>query len=470
MRHLLRLSLLFFVAVLVQSCTDEESNRSAGHVQFTFDPAQATNGRVSAADFPAGSYLIITIEDNAGKEVLKRKTINLIKVGDDFISDPIPLPSGSYKLTDFWVASPDRVMLYAAPKAQSPLAEYVDQPLPISFTVAVDALQEEAVQVLDASESSPEDFGYVSFDLEVIRKFALSVFIPSTNGLILTTADAFILTKDLDTLKVQALEAKTNTIFWEADRTDSLQLVVMKDGFSRYTRTFTFNQLKDELNGSPLKIVLNAALTFVANIPDWAQGDFEFAFSTNTSYDPLTIHWGDGTSDFISAHHEYHHVHRYHQPGKYFVDVTGNLDAITELGFYYDNGRISAIDLRHVINLKAFGAGYMGVSPATIDFTHNTKLENVSLGYLPDLEQIIFPAGLKLHAADIGGPNKLSAQDVDVIIDMVYQAAIQHNIRDGYLNFMDVITNEMTGPPSPSSIEKARVLRDEYAWFVLPQF
>lgn len=138
MKHLVRLSWLLLVAMLVQNCTEEESNRSTGNIQFVFDPGKIAdpNGKASAEDFPAGSYLIVSIEDNSGHAI---HTLNLIQVGDNFISDPLPLTSDSYKLTEFMVVRSDRALLYAAPKAQSPLAKYVDRPLPISFTVTENA-------------------------------------------------------------------------------------------------------------------------------------------------------------------------------------------------------------------------------------------------------------------------------------------------------------------------------------------
>jgi hypothetical protein len=455
--------------MLVQNCTEEESNRSTGNIQFVFDPGKIAdpNGKTSAADFPAGSYLIVSIEDNSGHAIHTRKSINLIQVGDNFISDPLPLTSDSYKLTEFMVVRSDRALLYAAPKAQSPLAKYVDRPLPISFTVTENALLEEAVQVVDVKGSNPEDFGYISFGLDIVRKFGLSVFIPDDNSLSLTTAEAFLIMDD-DTVHVQDLDAKVNTILFEEDPDDSVELVVIKDGYSKYVKMFTFNQLKDELDGNPLTVVFTQALTFTVDLPDWGGTEFNFAFNITVLHVPVIIHWGDGTSDVLSTN-ESHYSHAYDGPGKYFVDVTGDLNVIEGLGFYYDDGRFTKIDLQHLKNLQSFGAGYMGTSPSVIDFSQNKKLEVALLGYLPELERVIFPAGVKLYGVDIGGPNKLTAQDVNEVIDLVYQSAVLNGIYDGYFSVSNPVTNELTGPPSPESIAKLVTLRDTYAWQINPQ-
>ncbi|HEY9045178.1 MAG TPA: hypothetical protein VIN08_04750 [Ohtaekwangia sp.] len=470
MRHLIRLSWLLCAVMLVHSCTEEENQSSVtGTVQFAFDPGKAIapHGRV-ASDFPAGSYLIVSIADQSGRAILTRETINLVQAGNGYISDPIVLKSGNYNLTDFWVVGPGRVMLYAAPKAQSNFASLVDRPLPFAFHVSGNTLVQEAVQVVDVHESNPEDFGYVSFPVDVVRKFAVSVFIPDDNsGLTLTNAQAFIV-DDSDTIHIHDLEAKTNTIPFEENPDDTLQLVIGKDGYSRYAKIFTYNQLKDELDGSPLVVVLKPALTFVADVPGWIDPPSPYVFDLNQTTGSFTIDWGDGSIELVTEWG--HQLHTYTKSGRYFVSVTGDLKNIVDQRFFYDDARFTRVDLRHLTGMVYFGAGYMGVSPSVFDFSHNTKLEYIWLGALPLWEETIFPAGLKLQGLEIDGPNRLTTEDVDAAIDVLYQSVTHYGTQSGYFSYINVVTNEVVGPPSPGGYAKLATLRDEYYWQIFPGF
>lgn len=468
MRHFINFSLLFFVAVFSQGCKEEDNNPRAGtgNIQFVFDQA-GIDGLIQSENFPDGTHLIVSIQKSDGSAVLTRKEVTLVQDGDKFISDPVPLPAGSYELTDFWVVGSGRVM-FAAPRTLSPLAELVNQPLPFSFVVTNPVLMKQVVQAIDVSASEPADFGYVSFGLDVIRRFGLSVFIPQDDGLALTTGEAFILHNN-DTLHVHSLAAQINTIVFEEEPDDTFELVVIKDGYSRYARKFTFNQLKVELKRNPVIAVLAPALTLVADVRDYGVPPF-FAINIGSYEGSLSIGWGDGSSEILSTPVSENVTHEYEKPGRYFVSVSGDLKKVYDIGLFYDDGRFTRIDLQHVTELTSFRAGYMGISPSVIDFTNNMKLEAFTLDYLPQLGEVIIPDGLKLRVASIGGLNMLTTQDVDGVIDVVYQSATHFNVQEGYFGIASVMQGEMTGPPSAASVAKLATLRDVYSWDVQPDF
>lgn len=467
MRHFITFTLLFLVAVFLQGCKEEDNNLTGnGDIQFVLDPT-GIDGQVQSEDLPEGAYLIVSIQKADGSAVSTRKEVSLVQHGDKLISDPVALPVGDYKLTDFWVVGSGGVM-YATPRALSHLAEWVDRPLPFSFAVTNEVLMKEVVQAIDVSASNPADLGYVSFGLDVIRRFGLSVFIPEDDGLALTSGEAFIL-RDDDTLHIHSLAAQVNTIIFEEEPDESLELVVIKDGYGRYARAFTFNQLKAELKGNPVTAVLAPALTLVADVPDYVAGS-SYNFSVAAPEGSLTIDWGDGSSEILPVEANHILEHNYEQEGRYFISIKGDLETVIGLGFVADHSRITRIDLQHLTELNFFAMAETGISPSVMDFTNNKKLQDVTLVYMPELEQIILPAGLELKALDIVGPNNLTTHDMDGVIDIVYQSALQYNTQDGYFQLHDLFTNEMVGPPSAAGLVKLAILRDEYSWFVKPDF
>jgi hypothetical protein len=463
MKDLMKLSWLLFVALCLQTCIEEEPSRSKGNVQFTFEARKmpgAEGGRTRSEEFPAGSYLIVSITDKDGEAVLTREAVALYQVGNQFISDVVVLETGEYSLTDFWVADPNRVMLYAAPKAASPLSLLVDRPLPFSFVVTENFVLEEPVQVVSVGENTPEDFGYPSFRIEVATRFQLAVFIPGDDGPTLTWAQSMILDANQDTLSIQWLEELTNTLYLKGNPNDTFELVVIKDGYARYSRKFTYAGLARELKAKPLKVSLQPALTFVANL-NYSDGPVYYVFRQNTDSVNLSIDWGDGTSG-----HALEHV--YEKGRSYYVSITGDLTAIKELSFFYDDSRFNQIDLRHLTELRHFDSGYMGMGPVVLDFNDNKKLESIGASYMPDLAHILLPPGLKLRYVNISGPNKLTSSDVDHIISYTYGSAVSNNLRDGFFGILNILTSELTGPPSSASLEKLETLRDDYGWTLYP--
>src|SRR5688572_1281465 len=136
MKYLKISLLIFIVSATLQMCREEDERITPGKVQFSFNAKSNgnANGRTQD-DFPAGSYLLVSMENSSGVEIFNKERMDLLTMGDGYISHPVELNPGSYEVTEFLVVSPYNEVLYATPKAGSPLASLVEHPLPISFSV-----------------------------------------------------------------------------------------------------------------------------------------------------------------------------------------------------------------------------------------------------------------------------------------------------------------------------------------------
>lgn len=468
MQILRRTLLLLIAAVLAYSCADEnESPRYTGEIQFSFNPdATIKPGGRTAADFPDGSYLIVTIQSISGAPVFTRERVDLLRVGDEYIGEPLPVPEGDFRLTDFWVVSPTRVLLYAAPKEGSPLADLVDDPLPQTFSVNKDQLSNVGVQVIDVSDSSPQDFGYVSFDLDVIRKFQISVFTTGDDGLTLSSATATLL-DGIDTLQLESLEAKVNTFVFTENPDDTITLAVTKPGYTRYARKVTFNQLKEELDGDPLTVVLSPAVTFVAD----ATSAWNYSIRVTGPSGEITIDWGDGTSGIYNLDTFDAQEHHYAYSGKYFVSITGDLTNVTDFYSFYGGGpMVDHIDVSLLTEMVDIRIG-LTISPPSIDLTKNKKLTGLMLIGNNMGEILIAPDNI-LRTVSIDGPNNFTTASLDAFVNTLYQSVVESGRTEGYISlyaiWYEYEDDTMIGPPSAEALTKLRSLRDDYGWTIAP--
>jgi hypothetical protein len=470
MQILRRTLLLLIAAVLAHSCADEnESPRYTGEIQFSFNPNETIkpDGRI-AADFPDGSYLIVTIQRAGGTPVFTRERVELVRVGDEYIGEPLAIPEGNFKLTDFWVVSPTRVLLYAAPKEGAPLADLVDDPLPQTFSVSKDQLSNVGVQVIDVTGSSPQDFGYVSFEFDIIRKLQISVFTTSESGLTLSPATVTLL-DGIDTLQLEALEAKVNTIAFTQNPDDTVTLAITKPGYARYARKVTFNQLKEELDGDPLTVVLAPAVTFVA-LSDITNA-LDYSIRVSGPSGEITIDWGDGTSGIYSLDTDDAQEHDYAHSGKYFVSITGDLTSVTDFYSFYGGGpMVDHIDVSQLTEMVDIRIG-LTVSPPSIDLTKNKKLTGLMLIGNNMSEILIAPDNI-LQTVSIDGPNNFTTASLDAFVNVLYQSVVESDRTEGYISlyalWYETGNDSMIGPPSEEALTKLRSLRDDYGWAISP--
>jgi hypothetical protein len=286
-------SILFLVLCFAtSSCKKDAGSTSAGQVEFTLvlDNPQSSLKSISdttdtSTNSGTASAIIVTIVDASGNVVKNSEKIDLYSMSGSYITQPISLVSGSYKLTRFLVLDATNKVLYASPVTGSVKAGLVQQPLPIAFSTQTNAVTKLVPEVLVAKGSTPENFGYATFSFSVVQTFDFLVgafiYNESLKNYQLTSATISVLRDSTvnDSLKVYSgqLSAQTNstnvTVYDSLgvtnkitlpERYSSYKLVITKAGYKTYSKSFSKAELKLHLRGAdkgPLVIVLEPVTT-----------------------------------------------------------------------------------------------------------------------------------------------------------------------------------------------------------------
>ena len=130
-----QLFLFLFASILFQSCShDEFIAPGTPTVQFAFDLEE-----FSSTDLPAGSSVVLSINKASGEAALTDHAVSIHSYEDGFITEPIPLASNRYFVTEFMVVH-DGVALYVTPKRGSRFSDRVDTPLSRDIVMRDDAV------------------------------------------------------------------------------------------------------------------------------------------------------------------------------------------------------------------------------------------------------------------------------------------------------------------------------------------
>lgn len=473
---------LILLAFLLQTCRDDDPVNT-GNVQFTFSASSLGNaGGKTSSDLTDGAVLVISISKSNGDPIHTLQELTLLKFGDQFISSPLALPQGNYAITDFLVANADHEVLYATPKEDSPLASLVEHPLPIAFGVSENEITNLEVQVVSVNAHLAEEFGYVSFSINIVptEAFKLSVFIPGENSTLeFSEAQAYILQGE-DTIAAQYLSPTVNSILLDAPLTDSFTLVLIAPSYKKYSRTFTIDEFNIETQGNdyPLTVTLTPALTFTMTLMGTAVSDFDFLLSPALYYPgdaALNIDWGDGISEEVQYDSDGYGTglaHTYSTPGgTFFISVSGDLELMERLNLSYSN--ISDISLRYLPELKEFAMSAAG-TPPTVDLSHNPKLVWVNFLITQSLTSLDISNNTSIKQLMLLCNNDFTTESVDLVIHNILRNARDFGVTDGVLTIQmctDSGANEpyFIGPPSSIGMEELRELRDTYGWLIYPQ-
>lgn len=467
---------LVLLGATLQHCVEEGQDLNPLTVQFTcMLSGQSPEGGRQHAEEP--TTLRISLEDNDGNVVFTLKEIQLLKLGDAYITEPLELLQGYYRITDFLLVAGNQVQ-YATPRRDSPLAGSVNSPLPFGLWVSKGRSLTVAMEVIDVTQQVPEDFGYASFFINVMNLFDIAVFTTSEQGYLLTDAKVRIL-KNGEVVKLPiglpaewTTNFQTRQISFPGNPDDTYLLEVKREGYATYRKWFVPRELKASLGNLPLKVYLvPAVFTMLAYAYTVNPNSHNFSFFITGHSGIIKVDWGDGTSDTynispssIQLDHSYPSAYTY-----YPISVTGDLDMITGFSAFYQNGGLNTINVQGLTELKEFSMG-LNFSPKVIDLSHNAKLESVWLPALIDLENLILPTDGIYTFVSISGPNKFSAAAVDKIVDVVYKSVVKNNRQGEFTLSTNWIPEEATllGPPSAESLVKLRRLRDEYNWVIFP--
>jgi len=272
------LAFLVFFSCNSPSGSGSKSNGAgfqAGKVQFQFSNTSfATNAQRNISAYqlrnveptPAAFSLLVGISDSSGTVIYEAKKLYLYNLAGGYISEPLPLKTGTFNLTMFMVLDEANNVIYASPLAGSPSAHFVVNPLPLAFSVFKDTVTTMSPEVLSVGASTAKDFGYTTFSFNIVQTvdFLVAVFVPTTNNFELTTANITIVSNSV-TLFSGPLAALTNAIKLNNVSTD-YSITITKTGYTNYTATFTKAQIQDFYN-VPLVVILMPVVLPVGPIP-----------------------------------------------------------------------------------------------------------------------------------------------------------------------------------------------------------
>jgi len=459
--HLIPVILLLFV---FQQCSQDEAPATEKtKVTFSLSSSDLSSGRSKSYSLDDVTTVVANLQ--SGGTVISQR-INLTKFGDTYATDPVELAPGTYTLTDFFLENDSSSVLFATPHSGSPLAPIVKHPLSINFNVVSGKNTTVAMEVVPVDSHSPEDFGYESFTVQVARPLSVAVF--TTEGSAkLASAKAYIL-HGADTVSKYSLGAKVNLISFKLDPEETYQLVIIKDGFTRYIKTFIYNNLIDELNGLALKAYLAPAFSFNSNVT-WRDYKIDgLALQLySTSEVLLHIEWGDGTSQDITISGDEYGDYIYHDypnaTATYYTTISGDVNKIKEVDGAGSEVIIQNMNFEHLPELT--GINFFQSGPDAVDLHKNTKMEYIVFGG----NQLVLPEHNKLKIVVVWGT--ALAPSLDYIIDNVYQNAVAGNISGGQFYYAlspDSDEEIPLGTPSDESILKLQDLMYGRGWMVGP--
>lgn len=458
---------LFSALILgIQSCDDGSPQLAKSKVQFSMNPVIASHGRVKDGGLPENARLMISIKSRLGTPVFTNHEIQVLK-GEGYIADLLELMPGNYVITDFMVVD-DGEVLNATPKSESPFGEFVMHSLPYNFSVTENSVAEVNMQVIDARNEKPEAFGYTSF--KVSKANTLS-FIVSNGGQTSLRGATAELRQGKQLISTFSVRHGMNKIVVEGDP-DAMYTLSVYAGEAAKVKTFNFKELKRELGAKPLRIELEPALllTIESSVDEGNEYEDYFEFVLEGRGGTVNINWGDGHEDSgtlpITTSHEY-------TTGIYTAIVTGDLDQITNLyGFSYNTYIYAIRGLTNLTSLKTYNPSW-GAVPINVDLSNCKELETIYVEkYGAPYEPIDLRTDFKLPeehfvkefvfyvpSLDPTREN-ISADELDVLVDNIYNNARQRRIYDGKFFVYPVDT------PSPEAQQKLDILQNDYNWDV----
>ena len=457
MKKLLSAVAALWLMFFSQGCDEEfEARQQPVRIGFTISSPDG----ITAA-LPKGSRLLMSVETLDGAVLREFDEVDPAHHGEGYLVQPFSLTSGTYRITNFAIVDGAGEMLYAVPRTASRLAHVVPQPLDFEFRVHEDGNPVELnFRLLDTRRYKPEDFGYPIFHL--VRGFLLLLVTEEGSHKPLPAKVAVM--DGTRTISEYNLRASMNRIPLPSGITNDYRLVIVSDGYAKAE----YN-LFDLLKANPFRIVkvaLHPAFTMLAFVEQGSPFEFDLGAVGGGS---ISIDWGDGIVESHalqpqSANDRVSHL--YSGSGNYSIAISGDLDHITFLSSAYGQSMMDAVNFQHLKNLQEITMA-LTRSPRVIDLRANTMLETVSLVAV-EVETLYLPRVHKITLLGLG-PMPMPADGVDAIIDNMYANVRSQNIRSGQLSLRASWEDEtLLGPPSTSSLNKMRSMRDDYGWILYP--
>ncbi|MFB6320431.1 DNRLRE domain-containing protein [Saccharicrinis sp. FJH54] len=175
--------------LLLGSCEKQPSRvEQKGKIGFTVIGDEFNKVLKSATFDDSASVsrlsLLISIADADSNIVIEKKIVPLYMFGNQYISEKIELNEGYYFLTEFMVVNNNGEVVYASPKHGSELAYLVNHPLPLDFKVVPGVESGLNVEVIPVDNQTPDQFGYVSFGVQIVNPLVFYAMVYEDNPLL----------------------------------------------------------------------------------------------------------------------------------------------------------------------------------------------------------------------------------------------------------------------------------------------
>ncbi|APD06651.1 hypothetical protein UJ101_01123 [Flavobacteriaceae bacterium UJ101] len=253
-----KLFYLFLGILFLASCSEDDQNNTNTLQEVSFGIIKNNQSNNSNGEILIPSKVIITLKDvTADTLIFNKKILDLFDFNGQYLTQNVTLNVGPYSIEEYFVTDKDNKVIYASPKENSELAQYVNNPLPLSFNVNLDQVTQVLPEVLTVESTTAEQFGYATFGFNIIEKpnqFSLVAFDENNE---ITTVNLTIKSNE-EELFNQDLEAKTNLIDINSDY-DSFQLIISKEGYETQTFNYTIEELKKVIDENNLKIYLKTS-------------------------------------------------------------------------------------------------------------------------------------------------------------------------------------------------------------------
>ena len=387
--------LILFSFFLLISCGSDDSPGNGPEVvppqtkdiSFSFDVAEISNKDAHKNKgvnetllnkvIVGAASVVITIQDESNTIIYNREKLDLTKVEDTYISSSISLDFGSYTITEFIVLDAQDNAIYLTPKDGSDMAPNVTKALPISLTVGTSTDEQITFKVLDTNNLTADDFGYVSFDFEILNYYSLEMSATIYNS----DTGSFEYTDGIFTVKGDGNEILSGSLNSQVDIYSILKgyteytIEIEKEGYITEMKDITGEELN--ITGSTFNVLLLDADTFdnrFTLVTDQTH-ELKEIFMSLESLDAIEfkIDWGDGNIENYVAD-DTQITHSYVESGVYTINVTGNMSHIVKIIAEGSN----IIDVSHLpVSLEVLNVGDNLLS--NIDLSANVNLIDLYL-------------------------------------------------------------------------------------------
>ncbi len=204
---------ILFISTLFISCSSDNEMQEMGEAQekqegnqifsIEFKEIAAKNLSDKSLENLVPAFVLISVSDDKGSAILNREKIAISLVNEKYISSEITLEVGSYSLTEFIVIDENNVAIALAPKANSVLSQFIENSLPLDFTVDTNEATVTPIENIEANGYTSIDFGYSQLD----------VMLPeSTDFFTLTIEESTIITPK--TIVLKSIAASSYVVDW----------------------------------------------------------------------------------------------------------------------------------------------------------------------------------------------------------------------------------------------------------------